>query len=129
MRTTHLLQRALVLFLLAAISIISSAQTRATSRISQSANDQQVTALRDNVHPFIRRAVDQGPVAQSKVLNRVVMQFKRSDAQEKALELLLQQQQDPASPNYHKWLTPEQFADRFGMTDTDLAKVSSWLQA
>jgi len=41
---------------------------------------------------------------------------------------LIAAQQDPASPQYHRWLTPETFAARFGMNDSDLAKVQNWLQ-
>ena len=35
----------------------------------------------------------------------------------------------PHSPNYHKWLTPEHYAARFGMSDADLAQVSAWLKS
>ena len=54
--------------------------------------------------------------------------FKPTDAQQAALKALLQAQQDPASPSYHKWLTPAQFGQQFGMSSADLAKVSAWLQ-
>ena len=37
-------------------------------------------------------------------------------AQQAALDRLLADQQTPSSPNYHKWLTPEQYADRFGLS-------------
>ncbi|MGH7924309.1 MAG: S53 family peptidase [Candidatus Binatus sp.] len=43
------------------------------------------------------------------------------------LALLLADQQDPASPDYHRWLTPDEFTARFGPTDTDLARVTQWL--
>jgi subtilase family serine protease len=35
------------------------------------------------------------------------------------LDLLLQQLSDPASPNYHQYLTPEQFTEQFGPTEED----------
>ena len=35
------------------------------------------------------------------------------------LDALLQQLYDPASPNYRRYLTPEQFTERFGPTETD----------
>jgi subtilase family serine protease len=44
------------------------------------------------------------------------------------LTRLLADQQDPASPDYHRWLTPDQFAARFGPTDADLARVARWLK-
>lgn len=130
MRSTHLLQRASVFSLLAAVLTLSSfAQIKATNRITQAANDQQTTVLRGSVHPLVSRAADRGPVDSSMQLSRVVLHFKRSAAQQQALDRLLAEQQDPNSPNYHKWLTPEQFADRFGITPADRAKVTTWLQA
>jgi pseudomonalisin len=44
-----------------------------------------------------------------------------------ALDQLLRDQQNPASPNYHKWLTPAQFASRFGPSQQDLQAVEQWL--
>src|SRR5262249_37707556 len=31
------------------------------------------------------------------------------------------------SPLYHKWLTPEQFADRFGPSSAQMRAVAAWL--
>ena len=44
------------------------------------------------------------------------------------LTRLLADQQDPASPDYHRWLTPDEFTNRFGPTDADLARVTRWLK-
>src|SRR5262249_24934535 len=41
----------------------------------------------------------------------------------------LKDQQDPSSRNYQLWLTPEEFADRFGLSADDINKVTSWLQS
>ncbi len=38
-------------------------------------------------------------------------------------------QQDPASPQYHEWLTPAEFGARFGIADADIAKTQSWLES
>jgi subtilase family serine protease len=43
------------------------------------------------------------------------------------LDQLLQDQQDPTSPQYHKFLTPTEYDQQFGPTDADVAEVSSWL--
>ena len=37
------------------------------------------------------------------------------------------EQQDPSSPNYHKWLTPAQFGQQFGPADQDIQTITSWL--
>jgi hypothetical protein len=62
-------------------------------------------------------------------MNRMLLVLKRSPEQEAALETLLDNQQDKASPLYHQWLTPEEFGRRFGPNDRDMQIVTSWLEA
>ena len=45
-----------------------------------------------------------------------------------SLQGLLVQQQDASSPNYHAWLTPDQFNDRFGPTQDAITAAVSELQ-
>jgi kumamolisin len=54
---------------------------------------------------------------------RVVMAL-RNQAE---LTQLLADLQDPASSDYHHWITPDEFTARFGPTPEDLAQVSAWL--
>jgi subtilase family serine protease len=49
------------------------------------------------------------------------------EEQERELGQLLNSQHDKASPNYHRWLTPEEFGRRFGPSQDDILKVSDWL--
>ena len=46
-----------------------------------------------------------------------------------ALEQLLREQTDPASANYHQWLTPAQFKAQFGPSRSDIAAVTAALLA
>ncbi len=62
-------------------------------------------------------------------MRRMLLVLKRSPEQESALRKLLDDQQDKTSPNYHKWLTPEQFGKQFGPSDGDLQTVTAWLQS
>lgn len=128
MRPTYLPRVILILLIIFAFSTLLFSQTRVPSRITQAANDQQVTRLKGNLSPLLPRAVDRGQLAASTPLNRVTMVFKRTTAQQNALDTLLRQQQDPTSANYHKWLTPEQFGEQFGLSTSDLAKITGWLQ-
>jgi subtilase family serine protease len=57
------------------------------------------------------------------------MFFSRTREQEADLQTLLAQQQDRGSANYHRWLSPEEFADRFGLSRVDVDKIVAWLQA
>jgi len=45
------------------------------------------------------------------------------------LDKLLAAQQDPRSPQYHKWLTSSEFDARFGRTAAEVADVADWLSS
>ena len=98
-------------------------------RITVPIDARRTVVLRGNVHPMAQPRFDQGPVEPAFRLGYITLMLKKTDAQQAALEQLLQQQQDPASPNYHDWLTPEQYADRFGLSQSDLDKISAWLRS
>ncbi len=97
-------------------------------RIAGVINGGQMVALQNHVSPFAQPQNDQGAIDPSFQL-RVTMLFTRTPEQQSALEELLAQQQDRKSPNFHKWLTPEQFADQFGLSPNDIAKIRAWLQS
>ena len=42
--------------------------------------------------------------------------------------VVIDTQSDPASPNYRHWLSPEEYADRFGVSQADLDKIVAWLE-
>ena len=48
---------------------------------------------------------------------------------QEALTSLLRQIYDPASPNYHHYLTPEQFTEQFGPTEKDYQAVIAFAKA
>ncbi len=73
-------------------------------------------------------AADAGVVPAGTAVKGLTLMFSRTAAQEADLQALLAAQQDPSSPQYHQWLTPDSFGARFGMADADLALVESWLQ-
>jgi uncharacterized membrane protein len=45
------------------------------------------------------------------------------------LDTLLQQLADPTSPNYRQYLTPDQFAERFGPSEQDYQALAGFMQA
>jgi subtilase family serine protease len=80
-------------------------------------------------HPASARpANDAGRLSSATEIKGASIIFSRSDAQEASLQALLAAQQDPASPLYHQWLTPDQFAAAYGMSDADINKTSIWLE-
>jgi subtilase family serine protease len=110
------------------LAVIASAQ-QPQDRILQSIDEGQKMALRGNVHPLAKPEFDRGQLNPSEVIEGITLNFKLSDSQQAALEKLVAQQHNPNSPNYHKWLTPEQYAARFGMSQGDLDRATTWLQS
>src|SRR5205823_8396711 len=97
-------------------------------RILQQVDPASVSAVRGTAHPRTRMLVDQGRTDPSRMISGTIT-FRISAAQQGDLDQLLRDQQDPKSPNYHRWITPDQYASRFGMSANDLAKVTSWLKS
>ena len=98
-------------------------------RATQAIDDAQLTTLRGNTHPLARTEFDQGVAPPTLPMERILLVLKRSPEQETQLRALLQSQQDKSSPNYHQWLTPDQFGQRFGLAPEDVQVVTSWLQS
>ena len=114
------------IWLLAAVSSAIAAQT---NRITATIESSRTVVLKGSVRSQARAEYDQGAVDASLQLPYVVMVMKPSAAQHAELQQLLAQQQDSGSPNYHKWLTPENYADRFGLSRSDTDKISRWLRS
>ena len=96
-------------------------------RIAGPIDSSQMIALKGNVHHMAQPQYDQGPVEDSLQFSYVTLNIPPSASQQAALDQLLAQQQDPKSQNYHKWLTPEQYAERFGLSQNDVNKITAWL--
>ena len=97
-------------------------------RIVQAVDEAQLTRLRGNTHPLARAEFDRGAAPADLPLKRMLLVLQRSPEQESALRKLLDEQQDRSSPNYHRWVTPEEFGRKFGPADQDVQAVTSWLQ-
>ncbi len=115
---------------LALTTLTSCALPSATTfRGAQPVDESQTVTLKGNVHPLARTEFDLGAVRGDLRLERMVLVLAPSAEQQAALDALVEAQQDPNSPEYHEWLTPAEFGARFGVSDTQLAQVTSWLTA
>ncbi|MGH9746868.1 MAG: Ig-like domain repeat protein [Candidatus Acidiferrales bacterium] len=106
----------------------SAQQTPKPALITQPVEESKLTVLRGNTYPLALAKYDRGAAPASLPMQRMLLVLKRSAEQEAALDTLLDQQQDKSSPNYHAWLTPEQFGQQFGPADQDIQTVTAWLQ-
>lgn len=71
------------------------------------------------------RAVGDAPDALA--LSRVVVHLGVRDAA--GLAALVAAQQDPRSPDYRRWLAPEEIADRFGTPVADYERARRWFRS
>jgi subtilase family serine protease len=118
---TRLLVRTLLLMVVS--GMLSSA-----ALAQRTINEADRVTLHGNTHPLARAEFDRGSANAAMPLNRMVLLLSvRPDAKAQ-LQQLLADQQDPKSPSYHQWLTPQEFGLRFGPTDQDIADASNWLK-
>jgi len=111
-----------------ALLLICGAANAQQSRIAKPIDNAQRITLSGHVHPKATAANDRGRVAPSLKLSYVTLTLTQSDAQKADLKSLLAEQQNPSSPNYRRWLTPGQYADRFGVTPEDMNQITQWLR-
>ncbi len=78
-------------------------------------------------HPLARPEDDRGPLDPGKHLSNLSLVFRLTSEQLRERDALKAAQLDPGSSSYHKWLTPEQYAARFGASPADLERARSWL--
>lgn len=117
-----------MLLLLSANSQTIARAAQPEDRIRGAINDAVTVSLSGNVRPEVAAATAIGPAEQDLPMEHMILTLKASAAQEAALTELIQEQQDPRSPNYHKFLTPQQFGQQFGASSNDIAKLTAWLR-
>src|SRR5207244_3011741 len=87
------------------------------------------TELKGNTHPLARKEFDQGTAPADLPMNRMLLLLSHTKEQEADANRLLEEEQDESSPNFHKWLTPEQYGERFGPSPDEIQAVTGWLQS
>ncbi len=75
----------------------------------------------------VSRSVDAGRLDGDVWLSRAILVLPLRDAA--GLSRLLAAQQDPASPDFRRWLTPDEFGNRFGASEADVAALRAHLEA
>jgi subtilase family serine protease len=123
------LYRPLSGLIFAALLTATLASAQQPNRILQEIDARSAAELPGSVNPRIAAVYDFGRLDPATPLNGVTMYFQPTAEQQAQLDALVQAQQTPGSPEYHAWLTPAQYATRFGLSDGDLAKIQSWLES
>jgi subtilase family serine protease len=138
-RLQHFLSPSLALSVALASALFTAAIPQASAsgqaavaappaRIAAEVSSSQMTPLKPSHRAVALAKFDTGKLAENTKLQGMSILFNRTPAQEAALQTLMAAQQNPSSPYYHQWLTPEQFGAQFGLSDADIAKVEAWLE-
>jgi len=112
--------------LLLMLCLITFAQRH--DRLVAPIDGRRLVTVRGSRNPHIDALQDEGALDPGTPIKGLSFRFSPSAEQAAALDQLLEDQQDPSSPSYHIWLTPEEYGDKFGISPNDLARVSDWLQ-
>ncbi|HLY06078.1 MAG TPA: S53 family peptidase [Rhizomicrobium sp.] len=93
-------------------------------------DETKLVTLTGNTPPAARDPDnDRGPVPDTMHLRHMILVLRRPAEREAAVERYIAQLSDPGSPNYHRWLTAEQFGVDFGASAYDIQTVTRWLEA
>ena len=106
-----------------------SRSLRAVPLVVEPVDENKRILLPGNTRGEVRPEFDRGRVDDSFPMNGMQLQLRRSPEHERAAEALADDLQRAGSPQFHKWLTAEQYAQQFGVAPEDIAKISEWLRA
>lgn len=104
-------------------------QTSRRPLITEPIDNTRLHTLAGNTRPEANAQNDLGAVAADLAMDHMQLQLQRSAAQEQALQQFIDQLHNPKSPQFHKWLTAEQFGQTYGTSQQDVGAITSWLQS
>ena len=99
------------------------------TRIVTEVKNEQRVAVEGTTPAFLAVSSETGRLPGGQNLGRMILQLTATDEQEQAAEKLVSDLHDPSSPSFHRWLTPSEFGQQFGVTEQDATKVQQWLQS
>ena len=119
---TATLQRNYKIAILAASTCLGAI---AADRIVDRVDLSRTVTVKAQTHPLAQPQFDRGAVDPAMEVSYATVLLKPAGG----LEEFLAEQQTASSPNYHRWLTPEEFGARFGLSDSDTGKLVEWLRS
>jgi hypothetical protein len=110
-----------------AIAVVAGSESgaQAPDRLPRVIDSAKVQTLANHHPQWATAANDAGAVPAQLSMNNITLALARSSQQQQAFEQLLRDQQDPTSPEYHHWLTPDEIGERLGLSDSDIAVITA----
>jgi len=102
---------------------------KARTMLTQSISENRLVTLRGNTRPEANATNDRGAAAGAFHMDHMFLQLRRPGERQEELDKFVEELHDAASPNFHKWLTPRQFGEQFGLAQDDLETITRWLES
>jgi subtilase family serine protease len=116
--------------LLSAASAFGEETVPGRPLLKTTVDERRTVVLEGNTRPEAKVAAsDRGAVADTLPMEHVLLQLKRSPAQEAAVDAYLDRLTEHGSPDYHHWLTAAEYGRRFGVAQSDIDRIAGWLKA
>src|SRR5882724_2847093 len=103
-----------IMLMLAPLAHTQVAHTQVKPKITQAIDNKKRKELAGTVHPLTSTATDEGRVDAGLAMKDMLLTLRRSADQKDALDRYVNSLHNPNSPNFQKWLTPEEYARQFG---------------
>lgn len=104
---------------------VAEPQTGSVSALGDSSRER----ILHSTHPLAKPIYELGEMNRQEWLSRMVLVLGATTENETALQQYLESQQDRNSPRYRRWMTPEEFGDKFGPSQDDVGRVNAWLRS
>jgi subtilase family serine protease len=123
-------RRAFVFSLISVVfcSIACLAQSTKSIITAPIDESQLVTLAGNTTAAALRARNDRGSVADSLTFDHLLLTLKGSPESEARLEKLIDEMHNQDSSEFHRWLTPQQLGDRFGLAPQDRETIQRWLE-
>ena len=125
----HTLSRGRTRLLLPALLLMTFSMMSSAALAQRSINEADRVVKHGNVHPLARPEFDRGSADLNLPMENMILSLSPRASAKADLDTLLADLQNPKSPNFHHFLTPQEFGLRFGPTDQDVADAANWLKS
>ncbi|HEY2361350.1 MAG TPA: protease pro-enzyme activation domain-containing protein [Candidatus Angelobacter sp.] len=126
----HTLSRGRTRLLLPALLLMTFSSIMSSAALAQrSINEADRVIKHGNVHPLARAEFDRGSADLNLPMENMILSLSPRASAKADLDALLADLQNPKSPNFHKFLSPQEFGLRFGPSDQDVADAANWLKS
>jgi len=118
-----------VLIGLACSSMAWAVPTQEAKRVSARVDNAKRQVIPGHLPRWAAAEGDLGVLDAKVQFRNLTVLLSRSAAREAAFQKRLADQQNPASPSYHKWLSPYEVGRQFGPSTKEVNAVSQWLRS